>query len=122
MMLRRATLGLALLAAPLWLFDGSALAGEPIERRLDRALAHLERGEAPGRSGLQAALADLEARHAAQQKAFAHAARRAATPLAAERLARARAAYGKGHGRLLQLLRGLSAHPAAGATPRMAAE
>lgn len=109
MNLRASTLVAAVLTG---LLGVSAGAEDRTHRRLERVLserraARGERSVERARS-LAARLAELERRHQAQRAEFDRAAAHDLPPKAAERLARTRAAWEAGQGRLLRLLRRLS--------------
>jgi RHS repeat-associated protein len=89
----------------------SASAGRAEDRTLRKLADTLSAREG---HDLPQALAEMERRDAARRREFAVAAARALPPRAAERLARARAAYEAGQGRLITILR-------ARAAPRSAA-
>ena len=113
MSLRPRSLVVALLVG---LLGASASAGDRTHDRLERALAvRRARGAAAAPRDPQAAgalagpLAELERRDRAQRAEFDAASARDLPPKAAERLARTRAAWEEGQGRLLRLLRRVAA-------------
>ncbi|HEY7510087.1 MAG TPA: transglutaminase family protein, partial [Vicinamibacteria bacterium] len=94
-----ATLGAVILAV------GPGLAQDVVWQRAAAAVQRARAAPAEAAPLLREALRDLEQRDAERQREFSDAASRTLPAKAAARLERARAAYGAGQGRLLELLR-----------------